>query len=95
MRFLQMIIAIVVGTLALTAALIGSVVLASMAVLASARRRFGRSGISNEGLGRHQRDMRNSGSGDVIDIVAHDVGAEPANNTGAERRYQPTHARAL
>lgn len=95
MRFLQMIIAIVVGALALTAALIGAIVLASMAVLASIRRRFSRTGISSDGIGRHQRGTQSSGSGEVIDIVAHEVAAEQAANATAERPLQPTHARAL
>ncbi|MBP7142224.1 MAG: hypothetical protein KBA71_09985 [Opitutaceae bacterium] len=95
MRFLQMLIAIVVGVLALAAALIGAFALALVAVLASARRRFSRTGTTRNVSGGNERGFPASGSGDVIDVVAHEVGQDPADKRAGGHPLQPTHARAL
>ena len=95
MRLLHMLIAIVVGILALTAAFIGAVVLASLAMFASVRRRFSRTGASRDGLRQNRHGPMPGGSGEVIDVVAHEVAPDPVGNRTAEPPLHSTHARAL
>jgi len=90
MRFLQLLIAVVVGLFALAAALIGAIALAIMALIGSFKKRLGRSGRSRSG----QYPVTHE-SGDVIDVVAREVQVNADLKGPVNRPVQPTHARAL
>lgn len=89
MRVPHLIFAAFVAALAITAALVGAILVGSLALLASFKRRFvGKASVHGPGGSHATHANAMSKGGDVIDVVAREVSAEPVRNP-LPHRSQP------